>query len=73
MRTADLSSVTLCISFTCVLNFAGEVIESVTADMEFLQSAFVKEFEKELNAPPGSKPKEAADTPVKVKWKPKLT
>ena len=69
MRT--ISSVTLCLSFTCVLNFAGEVIESVTADMEFLQSAFVKEFEKELNAPPGSKPKEAAE-PVKVKWKPKL-
>ena len=44
------------------------MIESVTADMEFLQSVFVKEFEKELNAPPGaSKGKEAAAVaPVKV-------
>ena len=57
----------LCV-IVCILlflNVAGEVIESVTADTEFLQSVFVKEFEKELNAPPGAK-KETTVAPVKV-------
>ncbi len=56
----------LAASLACVFHVAGDVIESVTVDMDFLMSSFVKEFEKELNAPPGAaKPKESS-SPAKV-------